>query len=31
MKRLVVTRAGRYEVTDAAPPEPADDEILVAP
>ena len=31
MKRLVVTGAGRYEVTDAAPPEPADDEILVAP
>ncbi len=31
MKRLVVTGAERYEVRDSAPPEPADDEILIAP
>src|SRR5665811_1349220 len=31
MKRLVITGADRYEVRDSAPPEPADDEILIAP
>lgn len=31
MKRLVITGAERYEVRDSAPPEPADDEILIAP
>lgn len=31
MKRLVITGAERYEVRDSGPPEPADDEILIAP
>jgi hypothetical protein len=31
MKRLVITGAERYEVRDSAAPEPADDEVLIAP